>query len=220
MPAESGLTNDDRLKAQQHVADLHAAGQLTEDQFRTLNAEIWRVDSRQELNDLFGAGAGRSAYQMVPLENRAPVQDSFDSSSTQLERALRPGEQPIAMSFGFWGATERIGRWAVGDNHVSIAVMGGTTIDLREAAFQGKNVDITCVAFWGGVDIIVPPEMQVRITGIGVMGSFGWERKHYVNPKATPDPDLPTLTVSGLALMGAVDIYRLDYGVPLEHVTN
>lgn len=223
MSAESQLSNADRLKAQQYIAELESSGQLTDVDVRRLNAAVWQVSSRHELDGLLnGATSGTEAqladhqpdpYLLVPMQNRAPVQDSFgDSSSTQIERALRPDEHPIPASIGFWGVTERIGRWAVGRKHVSVAVMGGTTLDLRDAAFEGHDIEVTCVSFWGGTDIIVPPEMQVRINGIGIMGEFGWHKKKFATSQQPFDPELPILTLNGVALMGAVEIHRLEYG--------
>jgi hypothetical protein len=53
---------------------------------------------------------------------------------------------------------------------------------------------------WGGVEVIVPPGMNVESHGIGILGGF----EHA--PDRSPDPTAPTLRVTGLAVMGGVDI--------------
>lgn len=54
----------------------------------------------------------------------------------------------------------------------------------------------------GGVEIMVPPHVAVQCEGLAIMGGF--EEAH--RAPAVPDPDRPTLMITGFAMMGGVDI--------------
>jgi len=81
------------------------------------------------------------------------------------------------------------------------AVMGGVEIDLRQASMEpGSDVTLDTLAFWGGIEIRVPEDWEVRTPGFAIMGGFVDE---------TRPPSEPTgkrLLVGGMALMGAVEI--------------
>jgi hypothetical protein len=78
--------------------------------------------------------------------------------------------------------------------------MGGTELDFREAALPQGVTQVQVLAIMGGVEIIVPPGVNVDSHGIGIMGGFedAGEQEH--------DPSAPTLRIAGLAVMGGVDI--------------
>ena len=44
------------------------------------------------------------------------------------------------------------GRWRIGGKTKAVAVMGGCEMDLRRAEIEGPEVEITAVAFWGGIE--------------------------------------------------------------------
>jgi hypothetical protein len=100
------------------------------------------------------------------------------------------------------GGFTRKGDWVVPKNFNAFMLMGGGEIDLREARFAEREVTITIVAIMGGCEITVPEDATVRVTGVGIMGAFD-----HTNPGAG-SPDGPVITVSGLALMGGVDVKR------------
>ena len=68
------------------------------------------------------------------------------------------------------GGSDRKGRWRITRRTNVVAVMGGASIDLRQAVFESAVVDITCVAVMGGVDIIVPEGVPVDFDGFVLMG--------------------------------------------------
>ncbi len=53
----------------------------------------------------------------------------------------------------------------------------------------------------GGVDIIVPPDLRVEVTGFGLMG--GWDDK--TRDEDLP-PDAPLVQVRAFTLMGGVTV--------------
>lgn len=81
------------------------------------------------------------------------------------------------------------------------AVLGGATLDLREATpAPGARVD--ALALFGGVDVIVPSGWRVQVSGLPIFGGY--------QDKTGGDrglaPDAPVLTVVATALFGGVEV--------------
>ena len=81
----------------------------------------------------------------------------------------------------------------------AVAVFGGVTIRLREAIIDA-DTQIDAVALFGGVDVLVPPNVNVEIGGIPLLGGIGEPRN-----RAHID-GAPTLRVNALAIFGGVDV--------------
>jgi hypothetical protein len=104
--------------------------------------------------------------------------------------------------YAILGGTDRRGAWNVPRRLRLVALMGGAVLDLREARFPPGVVDVEVKAFWGGVQIIVPPGLAVEVHGTAIMGGF----QNVNRAPAHPDPDAPLLRVHGIVVMGGVDI--------------
>ncbi|WEO97165.1 DUF1707 domain-containing protein [Streptomyces sp. FXJ1.172] len=105
----------------------------------------------------------------------------------------------VAVLSGF----ERRGRWTVPKRFNCLAFMGGGEIDLREANFADHEVEINCVAIMGGVQVTVPPGVEVVVRGIGVMGGFDHPRDD-----GPPEPGAPRVIIGGFAFWGGVAVQR------------
>ena len=79
------------------------------------------------------------------------------------------------------------------------AVIGGVEIDLRKANLTGTAY-LDVVAFWGGIEIKVPPTWTVDARVVALMGAF----ENKLDSPVTPAPDGPRLVLRGHAIMGAV----------------
>jgi len=146
-------------------------------------------DLRKLLLDLPGANLPAVAGSATPA---VPGRDYSMTTRDQVK------ERSFAVAV--LGGTRRAGRWSPARTNHAIAVMGGAEIDFREAVMGPGVTELRIFALWGGVEVIVPPGMNVESHGIGIMGGF----EHA--PDMPPDPNAPTLRVTGLALMGGVDI--------------
>ena len=67
---------------------------------------------------------------------------------------------------------ERRGGRNVPKRLTSVAFFGGGVIGLRYADFTSADVEIHSYSIFGGQTILVPPEVNVDLRGVGVMGSF------------------------------------------------
>jgi len=98
--------------------------------------------------------------------------------------------------------SKRSGRWSPARKNVAVAVMGGVEMDFREAILGPGVTEVQVFAMWGGVEIIVPPGLNVESHGIALMGGF----EHVGDSLIHPDPHAPTLRVTGVALMAGVEV--------------
>jgi hypothetical protein len=101
-----------------------------------------------------------------------------------------------------FSGVERKGRWTVPQKLNVVALMGGAELDFREADFAPGVTELRVTAIMGGVDIIVPPWLAVECDAWAIMGAFEeCDRGH-----GQPDPGRALLRITGLAVMGGVDI--------------
>lgn len=115
------------------------------------------------------------------------------------------GHPGSSMSVGIMSGAARKGSWVLPQQHTSFAFWGGTEIDLRSARFADKQCTITAVAIMGGIEITVPDDINVNVTGIGLMGGFLLEDKSDAPPAP---PTAPTVTINGIGFWGGVVVYR------------
>ena len=106
--------------------------------------------------------------------------------------------------FALMGGSSRKGSWEPAARIDATAIMGGVNIDLREADLIEGTTTIRCFAFWGGIDIIVPPDVDVDADGTGIMGGFDHVDLRSREERGTSS--VPLVRVEGVALMGGVTI--------------
>lgn len=90
----------------------------------------------------------------------------------------------------------------VPEEFTAFAFMGGGEIDLRDARYATRTATIHAITFMGGIEITVPEDANVRVTGIGIMGAFDHQSG------GTGEPGGPTIIVNGVAFMGGVEVKR------------
>jgi hypothetical protein len=100
------------------------------------------------------------------------------------------------------GGIERSGHWMVPRTMSAICFWGGGTLDFRDADFGPGVTELNVVAVMGGLEIIVPPWLSVDVDASAIMGGF--DERHRA-PQA-PDPGRPVLRITGLVMMGGVEI--------------
>ncbi len=112
------------------------------------------------------------------------------------------GEAGSHVGVAIMGAFSRRGKWLVPRSFTTFALMGGIELDMRDASFVEPTVTIHVTAIMGGVEITVPQDASVRVTGIGIMGAFEDSTTEAVSPGG------PMIIVSGVAIMGGVEVKR------------
>jgi hypothetical protein len=101
------------------------------------------------------------------------------------------------------GGADRRGRWRPASGTNVVAVMGGADIDLREARIEGPVVEVTAIALMGGIDVIVPEDVEVELGGFALMGANDSPR----DPGPSHD-GAPLVRIRAFSLMGGVSAKR------------
>jgi hypothetical protein len=147
--------------------------------------------------------AAKTLGDLVPMTADLPI----TAATTHVTPAPVPvpsqriGGSPAGQgTFAIMSGFQRGGTWVVPRYFTAFVFMGGGELDLTQARFAEAEATIQVVAFMGGVEIIVPEDITVRVTGIGFMGAFEHRGAH------EGPPGSPILTVTGFAFMGGVDV--------------
>ncbi|MFF9122996.1 DUF1707 domain-containing protein [Streptomyces sp. NPDC014889] len=194
---ELRASDADRERVAEQLRDALAEGRLDMSEFEERLDATYRARTYGELTpitrDLPVAGVAAPAVNMV----KQPAQDGSWASR------VVGGGGTSSWAVAIMGGFERKGRWTVPKKFTCFTFWGGGGIDLRDADFADHEVEINCVAIMGGVDVIVPPGVEVVVRGIGIMGGFD-HREEGVRG----EPGAPRVIVTGVAFWGGVGIRR------------
>lgn len=176
------------------LCELFANDAMEVEEFERRVEAAHRASTSQELEDLLRDLPGGGLPAPVDQEKtHAPARRRYSVTA-----AAHVKEREIVVAI--LGGASRRGRWSPARKNFAFSVMGGTELDFREAVLGPGVTEVQVFAMWGGVEIIVPPGMNVESHGIGILGGFD----HFADVAA--DPDAPTLRVTGFACMGGVEI--------------
>ena len=113
---------------------------------------------------------------------------------------VRPA--PSTLLLAIMSGFERRGRWNVPRRLTTFALWGGGVVDLRYADFTSPEVEIHSYSIMGGQTILVPPEVNVDLRGVGVMGTFDQ------TVSGEGSPGAPFVRIRGFSLWGSVGVKR------------
>lgn len=172
-------------------------------------ADTDRIQVAQLLTDAAAQGRIDLAEYEVRLAKAyaATTYDELDVLSADLpgiantrRGACKPA--PSTVLLAIMSGFERRGRWNVPRKMTTFTLFGGGVVDLRYADFTSSEVNIHAYSIMGGQTILLPPEVNVHVRGIGVMGGFN----HDVSDTGTPGA--PHVTITGFSLWGGIGIKR------------
>lgn len=109
--------------------------------------------------------------------------------------------QESNLIFSFLGGGSRTGPWVPARKNTAISILGGIELDFRECSLPPGVTDVWCFTTMGGIEIVVPPDVVVQSSGMGIMGGF----EHIGEVTRAPD-DAPIIRINGVAVMGGVEI--------------
>jgi hypothetical protein len=185
---ELRASDADRERVAQILHDAIGEGRLSIDE---VDERLRSVYSAKTLGDLVPLTADLpvGAASVLPIPAARPVPSNRIGGT--------PGSSTaIAVMSGF----QRKGNWVVPKYFTAMAFLGGGELDLTEARFAEQECTIQIFAFMGGVEVIVPEDITVRVNGFGFMGGFDHKGSHEGAPGS------PVLTVSGFAMMGGIEV--------------
>jgi hypothetical protein len=149
------------------------------------------------------------AYAAKTYADLAVVTRDLPQAGQPAAAAARPGAVSriggtprSTFSVAVLSGARRMGRWVVPRKYVAVAVMGGIELDLRDAQFSEPDVTLHAYTVMGGIEITVPEDVEVDVSGLAFMGGFDH------NASGPGTPGAPRVRVLGFALMGGVEVRR------------
>jgi hypothetical protein len=186
------VSDADREQAAEVLRQAAGDGRIT---FEELDQRLEAAYASRTYGDLTEVTADLPAPGQPPPGPPATAPGTFPA-------ARIGGEPGSGMSVAILGGVDRGGTWVVPPRHSVVAVLGGVQLDLREARFSQREVTIDVFTLMGGVDIMVGDDVEVDVSGFGIMGGFD----HRASGPGLPGA--PKVRVVGLALMGGVNVRR------------
>ncbi|MET8470503.1 DUF1707 domain-containing protein [Streptomyces sp. NPDC006422] len=188
---ELRASDADRERVAERLRDALAEGRLDMEEFG------------ERLDAVYQA---RTYGELAPLTKDLPVvsfvKEPLPEGAVDWSARIR-GEATSTWGVGVMSGFQRKGRWTVPRRFNCFAFWGGGELDLREADFEAREVVINCVALMGGMNVVVPPGVEVVVRGIGIMGGFDH------NQEGVPgDPGAPRVVITGFAFWGGVGVER------------
>ena len=180
--ASMRAADTDRIQVAQLLTDAAAQGRLQMSEYEDRLTKVYAAQTNDELD--------RLSYDLP-------------GASTRPRHAGVCRPAPSTIVFAIMSGFERRGRWNVPRRLTTLALWGGGIIDLRYADFTSPEVEIHSYSIMGGQTILVPPEVNIDVQGVGVMGKF--DRKS----AGQGYPGAPHVVVKGFSLWGSVGIRRM-----------
>ncbi|MFF8590757.1 DUF1707 domain-containing protein [Streptomyces sp. NPDC015220] len=194
---ELRASDADRERVAEVLRDALAEGRLDMAEFEERLEATYQARTYGELAPITrDLPAQRTAEPAVSLRKQPPRDGSWASR-------IIGGEGSSSWAVAIMSGFQRKGAWTVPKRFNSFVFWGGGEIDLREANFADHEVEINCVAIMGGMQVIVPPGVEVVVRGIGIMGGFDHREEGVPG-----EPGAPRVIVNGFAFWGGVGVER------------
>lgn len=182
-----------RERIVEHLCRYVAEDVLSLEDFEQRVDAAHRARTRDELEAVLDGLPGPATAPPVATAGERPAGALAERGASQIIAAIM-------------GGASRAGRWVPAERTTVFALMGGAELDFREARLPAGVTEVVAVAIWGGVEIIVPPDLNVEIGGTAIMGGFEQTEDAHFEPDLLPAEEPRTLRITGLALMGGVEI--------------
>lgn len=203
VPGDRAPLQRARERAAEALGEAYSADELSLAEFEERVDRCYRVATVRELEALF---------EDLPVSPRLPaavgeeVPEPAGGSEVEPRRPAT-GDVPVRrrehdVVVGVMSGVGRKGAWTPAERTYALAVMGGAELDFREARFPPGATKVYVLAFWGGVEIVVPPGLRVESSGLPIMGGFDRLDQDGDGSRA---PDA-VLQIHGLACMGGVEV--------------
>lgn len=193
--SKGGELGGTRQQAIDALCEHFANDSLSVDEFERRVDLAHKAESSEEL---------RKLLQDLPTgdlpirrEEVTPAHPPRAEASVPSHRVKEKGVMVAAL-----GGVERKGRWIPARQNYAVAVMGGLSLDFREALLPPGETEVWIFTLMGGADIIVPPGLTVESDGVAILGGF----EHREDATISHDPEAPVLRLKGLAVMGGVEV--------------
>nr|BFD84595.1 DUF1707 domain-containing protein [Streptomyces sp. Xyl84] len=197
---ELRASDADRERVAEVLRDALAEGRLDMAEFEERLEATYQARTYGELAPITrDLPVGQGAVPLAPVVSLSKEPAADGSWAGRITGGEGSSSWAVAVMSGF----QRKGRWTVPKRFTCFSFWGGGEIDLREANFADREVEINCIAIMGGAQVIVPPGVEVVVRGIGIMGGFDHREEGVPG-----EPGAPRVIVTGFAFWGGVGVER------------
>jgi hypothetical protein len=163
----------------------------------------FRVDSPWMTERVEQAYAARLRGDLVRVRSGLP---SPDESS-----AVRPRRRATRLTAALFSHVVKRGRLNLRRWTFAGGALCDVDLDLRKAEIHGPKTAVSVLVVLGNVDVYVPENINVTVTGLAVGGhrrEWGAELER---------PCAPEITVRAISLLGTVDVWRVPADLPSDY---
>lgn len=189
------LAAAERERAVERLRTHYVRDDIDVDTYERLLDDAWAAATTADLDRVF------SRLPALPEPALEAAVDGHHRSHPPA-RASAGDQKEHGFQLALLGGSDRKGSWVPPKKMLSVAIMGGTGLDFREARLGPGVTEVNVFALWGGSEIIVPPGVTVETSGIGILGGFDGHSQTV----PSDDPSAPIIRIRGLAVMGGVEV--------------
>jgi DUF1707 SHOCT-like domain len=182
--ADIRASDDERDAAAARLSRAVGHGELTLSEFSSRVDTVYAARTRGELDKVV------ADLPAVPEAGAAPA-----------TVPVQEGVAKPSWHVSLLGGMARKGRWRVPAKMIAVAIVGGVDLNLRDAELSAPETVLIKVALVGGVSIVVPRGVRVRVEGITLIGG----RDIRVDEGAI-HTGAPTIVIKAYVLLGGVSV--------------
>ncbi|WP_454228377.1 DUF1707 SHOCT-like domain-containing protein [Propioniciclava flava] len=181
--------DSDRALVSDLLSAAYAEGRLSREEHDARVAQAMQAKTFDDLRAL--------TLDLVPSTNAGRAIGAFSSAGGPTMERGSDGEGADT-TFAIFGGLRRTGKWRARRHISNLTLFGGSHFDFRNATFASDVVELTIICGFGGVDVLVPPGVNVRNETLALFGGTDLKR-------IEPVPGAPTIVLKGLVMFGGVD---------------
>jgi hypothetical protein len=163
-----------------------------------------RLTAEEHSDRLDAIYAAKTHADIVPLLDDLGAGSVAVPAGSAALPAVAQHTGPRNRIVAIFGGATRKGAWHIEPATEVLTVFGGAELDLRDAVLPARQISIKTTCVFGGVEIIIPPEMRVVDSGSAIFGG----REVSGDTAESAHADAPVLYLSGFCAFGGVEVKR------------
>lgn len=187
-PSHMRAGDGDRALVSDLLSAAYADGRITREEHDVRVSKAMTAKTFEDLRSL--------TLDLVPSTNQGRAMGAFSTAGMPSATHGRPDESSD-ITFAVFGSTKRTGSWRAKCRIFNLTLFGGSEIDFRGATFASDIVSLNIICGFGGVEVTVPPGVNVRNETFALFGGTDVKR-------IDPAPGAPTVILKGLVLFGGI----------------
>jgi hypothetical protein len=157
-------------------------------------------------------------------DRRSPVEAPPASRPERTPAILEEAPETQRL-FAVFGPNQRSGYWEPPERIEAVSLFGNVRLDFSDANLYEGVTEVQCLSLFGGIEILVPREVEIDANGTGIFGGFEqrapkkqskWlkglgrrmrgESVGEREPEPAEDVEPPLLRIRGFAIFGGVTV--------------